>query len=370
MTDNQTENGLLEELKALQLHADVIKTRFSTCESQNREFANLFIKESPSEMMGKFINTINQAAQMLKKAEEAEKKFAWAKDYEDICNKRELLRSPGVHLTALLKSTGAKGTERISQRLLNGDVSAQITAYNRKVEQLSQLTADSETFRMTFALQKKATVWIDVNSVQEGSVIRFGTYPQTASGEDKTPIEWQVLAREGDKALVISKYCLDKKAYHDKFEDITWEKCTLRTWLNNDFINTAFSAAEQKAILTTTVDNSKSQGNSAWNTNGGNHTKDKVYLLSYREAKDYFSDDDARMCKPTTYVLAKGAYAYSGKGKFNDNCVWWLRSPGYNQSRVADVYTDGSRFHHDVNRDTNVVRPAFWLNLKSDIFES
>ena len=55
-----------------------------------------------------------------------------------------------------------------------------------------------------------------------GDVIRFGTYPQTADGTDKTPIEWLMLDVIGDKALVISMYGLDTQPYNTEYKDITW----------------------------------------------------------------------------------------------------------------------------------------------------
>lgn len=57
-------------------------------------------------------------------------------------------------------------------------------------------------------------------------------------------IEWMVLAVEGDEALLLSKYALDTQPYHDVEVDITWEKCTLRTWLNETFLAAAFDAGE------------------------------------------------------------------------------------------------------------------------------
>lgn len=92
-----------------------------------------------------------------------------------------------------------------------------------------------------------------------GNYVTFGEYPQTTAGEDMTPIEWLVLARNGNKALLISRYGLDAQKYNTINTGVTWEKCTLRTWLNNAFYNKAFNSAEQTAILITNVDNSKNQ---------------------------------------------------------------------------------------------------------------
>lgn len=145
-----------------------------------------------------------------------------------------------------------------------------------------------------------------------GNYVTFGRYPQTKAGKDKTPIEWLVLARDGNKALLISRYGLDAQPYNKDNTSVTWETCTLRTWLNGMFYNKAFSSAEQAAILTTNVDNSKSQCYSGWNTSGGNNTQDKVFLLSYAEASKYFgvtynSSNTKSRVAPTAYAIAQGA---------------------------------------------------------------
>ena len=103
----------------------------------------------------------------------------------------------------------------------------------------------------------------------------------------------------------MSRYNLDVQPYNKASGSVTWEKCTLRTWLNNDFLNSAFIANEQRAILTTNVNNSKWQEYSGWDISGGNNTQDKVFLLSYEEASKYFTSDSARVCNNTAYVVVK-----------------------------------------------------------------
>ena len=90
--------------------------------------------------------------------------------------------------------------------------------------------------------------------------VTFGSYTQTASGDDMTEIEWLILARDGKKALLISRYGQDAKKYHLKDRKVTWRNCSLRRWLNSTFLNKAFTATEQSAILMTIVDNSNDQG--------------------------------------------------------------------------------------------------------------
>ena len=209
-----------------------------------------------------------------------------------------------------------------------------------------------------------------------GNYVAFGTYPQTKAGNDATPIEWLVLARDGNKALLISRYGLDAQPYNKYNASVTWETCTLRTWLNGRFYIKAFSSAEQAAILTTNVDNSKSQCYSGWNTSGGNNTQDKVFLLSYAEANKYFgvtydnSSNTKSRVAPTAYAIAHGAWT-SSSDKTADSVNagwWWLRSPGSYQSFAARVSTAGSCGSNSVSYDYGSVRPALWVNIETDIF--
>lgn len=213
-------------------------------------------------------------------------------------------------------------------------------------------------------------------AAKQDTYVTFGHYPQTAEGNDSTAIEWVVLQKEGNKALLISRYGLDAQPYNAEYTDATWETCTLRTWLNSTFMNKAFTAEEQKAILTTTVDNSSSQGYSGWSTSGGNNTKDQIFLLSYVGANKYFdvtySDNDntkARV-KPTAYAEKQSTDANNSNMTADDSSTgwWWLRSPGEDQRSAACVDTDGSLNYSNVNDDTGCVRPALWVNLESGIF--
>ena len=212
-----------------------------------------------------------------------------------------------------------------------------------------------------------------------GNYVSFGTYMQTKAGKDATPIEWLVLARDGNKALLISRYALDAQPYNKDNTSVTWETCTLRTWLNGTFYNKAFSSAEQAAILTTNVDNSKNQCYSGWSTSSGNNTQDKVLLLSYAEANKYFdvenwqnngaTDNVKSRVAPTAYAIAQGTVENSSYKTADgiDAGWWWLRSPGSGQDCAARVYADGSLGNRSVNSDFGSVRPALWVNLEADV---
>ncbi len=196
-----------------------------------------------------------------------------------------------------------------------------------------------------------------------GSTVTFGSYEQdNKKWNGSEPIVWMVLDVQENRALLISKYGLDAKPYETQARDITWELCTLRIWLNCEFLNVAFSTAEQDAILMTTVDNNKASGHGGYSTTGGNNTQDKVFLLSYEEAWKYFRTDEALQCTPTNYAAAQGAYQNSE----NRNCNWWLRSLSSGSLRYVD--NNGLQVASNVVHGSKTVRPALWVDLESDYF--
>ena len=185
-----------------------------------------------------------------------------------------------------------------------------------------------------------------------GETITFGSYEQDNNDANgKEDIEWIVLEIKDGKALVISKYALDCQKYNTSYTSVTWENCTLRKWLNNDFLKSAFSEEEQAMIPTVTVSADK---NPSYNTNAGNATQDRVYLLSLAEAKTYFGSNSERVCEATDYVNAK-----------NTSKMWWLRSPGGYQDNAVYVDANGNVYERgtQVTDVRAAVRPVLWIDL-------
>lgn len=215
------------------------------------------------------------------------------------------------------------------------------------------------------AVAKYGQEYVDAfYALNVGDTLVFGTYEQdndTTNG--KEDIEWLVLAKENNKILVVSDKALDCKPYNQSRDYVTWETCSLRNWLNNDFINAAFTAEERAMIPTVTV---SADMNPKYNTNPGNATKDRVFLLSIVETEKYFTSDEARKCVPTEYAISNGAYtsdSYTKGGKAT--CWWWLRSPGCDQDSAAGVYSVGSVIRHVgyVAYGYGAVRPAMWITI-------
>lgn len=204
-------------------------------------------------------------------------------------------------------------------------------------------------------------------------LITFGTYEQDNKTDNgKEAIEWLVLDIKDGKALVVSKYALDCKPYDQTHKDVTWETCTLRKWLNNEFLNDAFNDAQKSKILTSTV---PADMNPKYITNPGKETQDKIFLLSINEANKYFLFSGKIKCTPTSYATNNGAE----RNRKNGNCQWWLRSPDYDYTYASCVSDDGEisgrkvyntseleLFGKKIYMETELaVRPAMWIDLKA-----
>ena len=127
----------------------------------------------------------------------------------------------------------------------------------------------------------------DGSYVRSGNYVIFGSYEQDGNAANGSePIEWEVLDETDGKLFLISRYILDRQPYNTEFKGVTWENCTLRSWLNNEFCNAAFSAAEQGRIVTVNLSN---PDNAYSGTEGGSDTFDKIFCMSVDEILDYYS---------------------------------------------------------------------------------
>lgn len=237
-----------------------------------------------------------------------------------------------------------------------------------------------------------------VNTEADGSgtttwdSIYFGHYLQEDTNRDgkvdendeKQPIKWRVLSVNGNDAFLMADQGLDCQPYNETYTDVTWETCTLRSWLNgydssnnvdekdyssNNFINMAFTAGEQSAIQYSCVVN---DDNPIHDTKGGNNTEDKIYLLSDDEVASVttygfptmLANTVTREMKSTTYCQKRGADTSFLSDQVK-NSSWWLRSPGSLNNIASSVLTDGwdSWYSNVVNTKTVAVRPVLHLNL-------
>ena len=234
---------------------------------------------------------------------------------------------------------------------------------------LCEITLGQSTPAMAaVSLQNPTT---DGNGVTTWDCIYFGNYYQSNSST-KEPIKWRVLSVNGNDAFLLADQNLDDKPYNEEYTDVTWATCTLRTWLNDTFLNTAFTSAEQVAIKNTTVVN---DDNPYYDTEGGENTTDKVYLLSIAETSntaygfngEFNTSSNTREAKNTAYAKECGAWT-STSTEYEGNGFWRLRSPGLYSHNASYVDYNGygdSHGSHVYGGVLGAVRPALHLNLSS-----
>ena len=195
----------------------------------------------------------------------------------------------------------------------------------------------------------------ELKKYEIGGVVTFGAYIQNDMSK-RTPIEWQVIAREEKKALLVTKLGLDSRYYsEDPF--CTWENSDIRAWLNNEFLNEAFDQGEQKKILLSKVINKDNDSSWYGDIPAGNDTKDKVFLLSYDEVYDHFGDN--KTCAYSEH--AKRSLGYTPSASEGN---WWLRSPGDSKVKAARV-TSGNMLDRkgEHKKTKHLIRPAMWVKV-------
>lgn len=201
----------------------------------------------------------------------------------------------------------------------------------------------------------------------------FGHYPQTADSRDRSPIEWIVLEKKEDRVLLLSWQILDAQPYN-ALEEIPdtlpcnaseaiphWETCSLRYWLNHDFLSAAFSAEEQSSILLSTLDNSAAAF--SWAV-AHPDTQDRVFLLSPMEVVAHYFE---KLCRATLYAAAR---MYTETQLQNDPSLnnrfqtWALRIPAYEMhegSGPTEVGADGRISMNSFFNRNQFVCPAVWI---------
>ena len=186
-----------------------------------------------------------------------------------------------------------------------------------------------------------------------GNIVNFGIL-------EKKEIEWIILSIDGEEALITSCYGVALHAYNNDPAPSSWRTCSLRSWLNKDFLLSHFSQAEQAEIHAVILAEKESDISFS-----GDELSDKVFVLSEDEAKRYF-------CKQSDRVLLyhdglSGTWAF--RNGLMTTCRWWMRGNtgdfnGRNCAPVCDC--DGSFGGYQVaNSPRMAVRPAMWVSLNA-----
>lgn len=165
------------------------------------------------------------------------------------------------------------------------------------------------------------------SDIAVGDHISFGDY--------KGHSTWRVLDIRGTEAYIVSEDIVEQYIFDESFNVWSNPTCAVRTWLNGEYLNQAFTPEEQDKIV-------EKDG-------------DKVLLMSIAEAYRYFRDDKDRYTKGA--VLDGQEMGY------------WLRDTGIVSDHAAMVDGDGvwggsvSEYGAAVYYEWGV-RPSMWIRIK------
>ena len=168
---------------------------------------------------------------------------------------------------------------------------------------------------------------------QEGCKVTFGCF----EGKD---LVWTVMEADGTSRLLLLDGILGYVPFNTESVNTDWNSCSLRKWLNREFLEKAFTLKERMSIIIKLHENDY---DIRWKDGNGPATKDKVFVFSPLEAETYFHTDEER---------ANGEW-------------WWLRGHGDELRSMKAVYTDGSIYGTGVIVNTKGcgVRPALWVRV-------
>lgn len=206
--------------------------------------------------------------------------------------------------------------------------------------------ADAAAFYALDSMPRVRRTFSDDTSPRPFGNVRVGdTVPlgrgTVKKGAAETALFWRVLRREEGRMLALCESPVAVLPYHPALEEVSWESCRLRRWLNTVFLPLSFTEGEREHILPARVE---TPDNPNFGTPGGNPVEDRLFLLSAEEASALLPDD-----------------AHRALGQW-----WWLRTPGFDNSFAAAVTPEGAvvRIGSFVDTDSYAVRPAMWIKAE------
>ncbi|HHW00874.1 MAG TPA: hypothetical protein GXX36_15160 [Clostridiaceae bacterium] len=209
-------------------------------------------------------------------------------------------------------------------------------------------------------------------SLAYGAYVSFGEY-------NGRKLLWRVINTDENGILLLSDEAVDFRAFDSeprdgdknrmKYGSNYWPECSLRKWLNGEFLKD-FSAAEtglinnyKNKVLLSVYDKEKVEGGNndffwmhvpslaAFGFDDAYHlyVNDKVFLLDIKQLTEYLSDRAAAIKRDYSYWLETVYYA--------------------NSSMVRVVDEDGYIYMKDANADSIGVIPALYLKNTATIID-
>jgi len=152
---------------------------------------------------------------------------------------------------------------------------------------------------------------------------------------DYMPMNWQVLKTSGEYTKLISEYCIDCRSFGSSSD---WYSSSLRSWLNNDYLYSAFTPEERQAMAY--VENDLIRIPSVWDM-----TNPEYGFSSNKDALDR-----TRSAQAGSTAVNHGVWT-----NHNGYCSYYTLTP-CDRTSMYQVRTDGRIGVARIDRDNVGVR--------------
>ena len=268
----------------------------------------------------------------------------------------------GANIKSYITNENGEITVRIKD--IENQAAAYFNELKRKEEEEKQRQLEEQR-------KKYALLMADI-----GKIWTFGSY-YVNSDSQKEPLEWIVVARTEGYAMLVSKNAIAVKKYNETDERCYFGTCTLRKWLVNDFLNSAFSSSEKERMLTVQEAGEKTNFDSSFGRYSDT-LNDKIFLLTKENVYKYLRTNEQIQCNTTPYAIRTYfrsderlvSYA-NGYDKYAPT-HWWLNAvayKGFYNSYATDYVKHDGRISLVIDNggssvsSENGVRPAIWISV-------
>lgn len=170
----------------------------------------------------------------------------------------------------------------------------------------------------------------EVATLEVGDCYTFGSLELDGNASNGSEgIEWYVLNNDGESVTLLSRYILFERPFNSVAGETDWAGCSLRKYLNSDFIAEVFDETEEPLLAEVT---SATGTNPRFaQVNQGAESIDSVRLLSLQEYEEIYALNPELLT----------AEVFSGE-TWNYSMNWWLRTMGASRMNAAFINVVGA----------------------------
>ena len=251
-------------------------------------------------------------------------------------------------------------------------------------------TFNKDAFLYRLKTMQPVTSYPITASIDDIDTVTFGRYLQYKDQYgiyNKEPVEWILVDRDEENALLMSKYILDAKKYNIEKPDFSdsqtrtyidvasvygtdWYHATLRKWMNETMFSDLFNESEKSIINVAYLDNTYEYDSSEYEPRG-NWSRDNLFLLNDTEFFYFFGKNDVnenskiKATRATEYVNKEiGLRSKGGNEWHGVNSTYFLRLSGMATIYPIGIMEDGSfRRKEGINIITSGVRPCVFVKI-------